>query len=130
MTFKNNYLYRIDIENIQWYPGGAGAHAGEIRVRKGAASVVGQLLLNFFVQSAAGFLGNPKSGRLTGFVKNQSGADITTKLSITITVTVGAISMNLYSFVSAPIIMTVTSLGMTNDAGLQTELINAATPIV
>lgn len=86
MTFKNNHLYAV---YLRFGTGitGAGPYPTQtsalVRLRKGSASTTGQVL---WANTYAEFTNFTFVGRNdTAYIRNESGADITTKLSLTIT---------------------------------------------
>ena len=93
-VFSNGSLYRLELQ----YGLGLSVNAvgsARVRIRKGSASTSGQLL-GETVAMEANFVAFHSRAPLVAYVKNVSGADITTALSVTITRTQGTPNMSLY----------------------------------
>lgn len=109
VTFKNGQIYRIE-----WKYGygisAAAANSFQVRIRKGSASTTGQVL-GSEVQQEVTNLAFVNAPLFVCFVKNTSGADITTKLSATINRTGGANNCSLYGDGNVPFRMTIQALG-------------------
>lgn len=115
-VFTNGYLYQLEITGGVANSDAAGVTAlTAIRVRKGVNTTSGQQLLYTTVLSRGG--SNVSTFTNCGYVKNASGADITTSLGLTVARVVGAASHLLYGDASIPLIVTVTRLGLTTDMG-------------
>lgn len=98
ITFKNERSYMI-MSDPSPFATGTPATFGQFVIRKGAASVTGTVLALHRCHYPANFNNTGKNEVMTGWVKNFSGADITTKLSLTVTWTVipvGANGLSIY----------------------------------
>ena len=116
-TFTDGYLYKLEIV------GGSGnkdATATDtattiVRVRKGVNTTSGQQLLQVVTFNRGNSAVTSFAGH--GYVKNASGADITTSLGVTVARNVGTSDAIVYGDSNIPLIVTVTRLGRTADMG-------------
>lgn len=113
-VFKNLYTFEVKITGGVFNTDAAGTTAtSAIRVRKGVNTTSGQQLLYTKRISRGG--SDVETFVNFGYVKNASGADITTALGVTIQRISGAANNSLYGDANIPLIVTVTRLGLTAD---------------
>jgi hypothetical protein len=100
MTFVNGRMYRVD---VQYGIGETGttAIAPGIKLRKGAQTIVGQVLGFTTLQPVLSSLSFHAGTPFTAFVQNVSGANITTALSLSIAGGSGTNNVRLYGDTSA-----------------------------
>ena len=88
------------------------AQAANIRVRKGAATIVGTVLGTWEHISPAGYLGAAISFTYITYIKNsRASAAVSTKLSLTIQRILGAGSYSLYGDATVPLSVAVQDIG-------------------
>lgn len=104
-TFQNGRIYCAMVQGSYIESTGAGGAVSFIRLRKGQATVVGTQLGLLEVFHPAGF------GAFTGgfsvpfFFRNASGADVQTRLSLTINGVIGIGTWSLYGDANFPLII-------------------------
>lgn len=117
-TFTNGRIYKVEVQYGLGLTGTSDV-APSIRIRKGSASISGTVLGRTVLQphpSALAFHSQPPMVR---YVQNVSGADITTKLSLSISDGNGTNSARLYGDGSAvPLMLTVQDLGLASGHAL------------
>lgn len=89
----------------------ATAQAANIRIRKGAQTIVGTVLGTWEHIAPAGFLGAAISFTYVTYVKNTSGATVSSKLSLTIQRISGASNYSLYGDATVPLSIAVEDIG-------------------
>lgn len=115
-TFTDGYLYKLEIVGGSANTDSAGTTGMNIiRVRKGVNTTSGQQLLQTVTFTRGG--SNVISFAAHSYVKNASGADITTALGVTVARSIGAGNSLVYGDSNIPLIVTVTRLGRTADMG-------------
>lgn len=115
-TFTNLYTYRVEITGGVLNTDAAGTTAESIvRIRKGVGSTAGQQLLYTKRMSRGG--SDVETFVNHGYIKNASGADITTSLGVTIQRATGAANVSLFGDANIPLSVTVTRMGLTADLG-------------
>jgi hypothetical protein len=114
-TFIDGRLYAL---HLQGYlkSSVATVQAGIIRVRKGAGTVAGTQLARCDTIVAATGVANPTQGfDFVKYTKNTSGADVATKLSMTIDRTVGVGDYIIGGVADEPLILAVEDIGLVAD---------------
>lgn len=116
-TFVNGYLYGLSITGGAYNNGGtlATVERSEVRVRKGVNTTTGLQLLALQVPTLGG--GNVTSFANHGYVKNSSGANITTSLGVTIQRTAGASSNSLFGDTDVRLMVSVRRIGLVSSLG-------------
>lgn len=110
LTFKTGRLYVASVSH-GFGLGAGSAHAALVRLRKGAQTISGQVLGSATWQDTQSTSFNSKFFR--AYIKNVSGADITTALSLTIARTTGASDVRLYGDGSSvPLIVEIQDAGL------------------
>lgn len=119
-TFFNGRTYEIKLRCPIYGSPGAAVGLSTLRVRKGSAVVAPAQQLAFFRADFGAFAANVEEAyRGSAYVKNVSGQDITTKLSLTIQRVSGADSVNIFGNSDLPVVLTVEDVGDTNIAVAQ-----------
>lgn len=113
-NFKIDRLYRV-ICRVHYIVGSAVDNISVLRVRKGSASVVGTVFAAWFLGNPSSAAANPAGHTLIGYVKNTSGANVSTALSLTNQWANGAASSSLFSNAAAPILLTIEDVGRPED---------------
>lgn len=134
VTWLDNHVYVVE---VQWGFGETGAIqiAPIVRLRKGSASIAGQILGGTVIQPVPSALAFHAGTPFTAYVANLSGADITSRLSLTISGGVAGNNARLYG-TTAPgpqLCITVREVGLAVDpfANITThELLNLCELIV
>lgn len=96
--FKTGRAYNLVVQYAPYMPTNAGPTYGHFIVRRGAASVAGTPLWRAYHQVPATFQNLAKTEVGVGWVKNYSGVDVATKLSLSVAWTVippGAVAAGL-----------------------------------
>ena len=126
-TFVNDRIYRLDLQ-CGIFNSAATDTVARTRVRKGSASTAGQQLAFWQFSPHSGNTSTSSVGsfRGVGYVKNNSGSNVSTKLSLTIERQSGAANVNLYGDADMPITLSVTDIG---DADEQVGLSDVAVEI-
>jgi hypothetical protein len=79
-TFENNYVYKVSVQMQAFASASFGI--GAVRLRRGAGTIVGTLLHEWTIQRDNNLAST--TFEVTGYIKNVSGANVTTKLSISL----------------------------------------------
>lgn len=108
LNFVNGKLYKF---MVQWQLGiqSAGASAMYVKFRKGAQTITGQILFQSLQQESSALSYNTRF--MTGYVKNVSGANISTALSMTIQRTAGGSDCRIYGDTDTPVIVQIDDIG-------------------
>jgi hypothetical protein len=113
ITFVNGRLYEVYVAGGFHDASGAISALATVRVRKGAQSTAGTQLVFIKVEHATGLNGNVRSFSHIGYVKNTSGSNVATKLSLTLEKNVASTSVHLYGDANIPLIVAVKDIGDT-----------------
>lgn len=114
--FYDGRLYQVDVQ-VGAFPSAATNSITRVRLRKGSATITGTLLCTWWLQMNTQTATTAPTFMLTGYVKNTSGAKVTTKLSVTNTRHGGAASTSLFMNSSTPLpgILVVRDIGAVAD---------------
>lgn len=121
-VFEDTRLYRVDLVT-QIAASAVGAHLANVRIRKGSASIVGQVLGIARHEHTSG--ANVSTGDYTFLIKNESGADIFDNLSLTIQRVLpvaGATTMSLYGDGTFQTRITIRDIGDTSNEAAATAI--------
>jgi hypothetical protein len=117
-TFVDGRLYAVDVTGAT-VNAAATAQTALVRIRKGSGTIVGTQLWLHQEAGPAGFGGQNTTLCFTAYVKNTSGADVNTDLSLTIQRVVGAANYSLFGTAGLPLVMAVRDIGtVANQPGL------------
>lgn len=117
-TFLSGYLYRVDVTGGVTNSDAMGTIGlSTVRVRKGVNTTSGQQLLYSVLGSFGG--GSVVTFSIWGFVKNATGADITSSLGVTIVRSAGAGTNTVWGDANYRFVLAVTRIGLiaNQDAG-------------
>jgi hypothetical protein len=111
-TFVADRCYRVVIQ-YGAYASAATDTVARVRVRKGSASTTGQQLAFWQASMTSANVGSSSVGSFhgIGYVKNNSGSNVTTDLSVTIERQSGAANVTLYGDSDMPVVLTVEDIG-------------------
>lgn len=112
MTFYDNHIYQIGIQ-VKTNANAAGDNTCAIILRKGSAAIAGQFLWRWDFECNNLFASGSKYG--VGWIKNVSGANITTALTLTAARSGGANQIAMGGDANGPLILTVQDLGVRLD---------------
>ena len=126
-TFVSDRIYQLDLQ-CGVYNSAATDSVARIRVRKGSASTTGQQLAFWQASPTSANIGSSSVGSFCGraYVKNNSGSNVSTKLSLTIEKQSGAANVSLYGDADMPVTLVVRDIG---DADEQIGQADVATEI-
>lgn len=111
VTFRNQYIYQVDVK-YGYGISTAAANYFTVKVRKGSASITGQVLGQETFQETTN-LAFANAPMMTFYVKNTSGGNITTALSLTIIRNTAANNCSLYgNGGTVPLRLVVQELGL------------------
>jgi hypothetical protein len=113
-TFVAGRLYKCSI-NICVINSAATVGEAIVRIRKGAATIVGTQLIYYEYASTAGIATFGPQANSIGYIKNTTAGDVSTKLSATIQRGAGAGNFSLYGDVARPAIITVEDIGIASE---------------
>lgn len=126
-TFAPSQVYELELAGA-YYASASSEHTGYLRVRKGVNSTAGVQLLQAGISTNSVGSTGLDSFTATGFVKNATGANVTSALGVTITRSSGAANLVINGDTLIPLVLRVTRLGNTSDANLA-NLAAIAAPI-
>lgn len=108
-TFRNKHIYEVEVR-FGLGPSAATAMETTVRLRKGAQTTAGQQLASWREVDVQATYFVPKSEKC--YIKNTSGADITTALSLTVQRTGSANNVSIYGTADLPLRVVVQDLGL------------------
>jgi hypothetical protein len=109
--FPNGHLFKITFTG-NTATAGATAMSGAVQIRKGSASAAGTLLINWADGIPAGFANVIIFKTFVGYIKNTSGTDVSSALTVAAVRNTAASNFSIYGDGANPVVMTVEDIGL------------------